>query len=198
MALMKILIGTQCLWFKKVQKNIYSNINNLSHFFLYLFFFIIFFLFIFFFLKLLFFNYCCRAYYFCSCYYYYYYLLIRVFHISVSLWSFWSLNDSKSPLVSRTLLSILAVLNNVVVWMVSTRLPTSKSSSPFNNLLVIVSNAPITISIIVTCMFHSFFVFFFNSLARPRYLFFFSHSFSFILWSAGTAKSTILQVLFFC
>ena len=30
-----------------------------------------------------------------------------------------------------------------------------------------------------------------------RYLFFFSHSFSFILWSAGTAKSTILQVLFF-
>ena len=28
------------------------------------------------------------------------------------------------------------------------------------------------------------------------YLSFFSHSFSFILWSAGTAKSTILQVLF--
>ena len=42
-------------------------------------------------------------------------------------------------------------------------------------------------------MFHSFF----DSLARSRYLFFFSHSFSFILWSAGTAKSTILQVLFF-
>ena len=42
-------------------------------------------------------------------------------------------------------------------------------------------------------MFHSFF----NSLARSRYLSFFSHSFSFILWSAGTAKSTILQVLFF-
>ena len=30
-----------------------------------------------------------------------------------------------------------------------------------------------------------------------RYLSFFSHSFSFILWSARTAKSTILQVLFF-
>ena len=42
-------------------------------------------------------------------------------------------------------------------------------------------------------MFHSFF----NSLARSRYLSFFLHSFSFILWSAGTAKSTILQVLFF-
>ena len=39
----------------------------------------------------------------------------------------WSLSDSKSPQVSRTLLSILAVLNNAVVWMVSTRPPTSKS-----------------------------------------------------------------------
>ena len=105
----------------------------------------------------------------------------------------WSLSDSKSPQVSRTLLSILAVLNNVVVWMVSTRPPISKSSSPFSNPLVTVLNAPITIAIIVTCMFHSFF----SSLARSRYLSFFSHSFCFILWSAGTAKSTILQVLFF-
>ena len=32
---------------------------------------------------------------------------------------------------------------------------------------------------------------------RWRYLFFFSLSFNFNLWSAGTAKSTILQVLFF-
>ena len=38
---------------------------------------------------------------------------------------------------------------------------------------------------------------FFNSLARSRNLSFFSHSFSFILWSAGTAKSTVLQVLLF-
>ena len=71
----------------------------------------------------------------------------------------WSLSDSKSPQVSRTLLSILAALNNAVVWMVSTRPPTSKSSSPFSNPLVAVPNAPITISIIVTCMFHSFFQF---------------------------------------
>ena len=105
----------------------------------------------------------------------------------------WSLSDSKSPQVSRTLLGILAVLNNVVVWMVSTRPPTSKSSSPFSNPLVTVPNAPITISVIVTCMFHTFF----NSLARSRYLSYFSHSFSLILWSAGIAKSRILQVLFF-
>ena len=104
-----------------------------------------------------------------------------------------SLSDSKSPQISRTLLSILAVVNNVVVWMVSTRPPTSKSSSPFNNPLVTVPDAPIIVGIFVTSMFHSFF----NSLAWSRYLSFFSHSFSFILWSAGTAKSTILQVFFF-
>ena len=53
--------------------------------------------------------------------------------------------------------------------------------------------APITIGKIITFMFHSFF----NSLGRSRYLSLFSHSFSFILWSPGTAKSTILQILFF-
>ena len=105
----------------------------------------------------------------------------------------WSLGDSKSPQVSRTRLRILAVLSNAVIWIVSTRPPTSKSSRPFNNPLVIVPNAPITIGTIVTFMFHSFF----NSLARSRYLSLFSHSFRFILWSAGTAKSSILQVLFF-
>ena len=117
-----------------------------------------------------------------------------VFHISVSWWFFyWSLSDSKSPQVSRTRLKILAVLSNAVVWMVSTRPPTSKSCRPFNNPLVIVPNEPITIGTIVTFMSHSFF----NSLARSRYLSFFPLSFRFILWSAGTAKSTILQILLF-
>ena len=52
-----------------------------------------------------------------------------------------------------------SVLNNAVVWMLSTRTPTSKSSSTFDNLLVSVPKTPITIGIIVTCMFHSFFQF---------------------------------------
>ena len=104
----------------------------------------------------------------------------------------WSLNDSKSPQVSRTRLSILAILSNAVVWIVSTRSLTSKSFRPFNNPLVTVPNAPITIGTIVTFMFQSFF----NSLARSRYLSLFSLSFRFILWSAGTAKSTILLILF--
>ena len=72
----------------------------------------------------------------------------------------WRLSDSKSPQVSRTLLSILAVFNNSVVWMVPTRPPTSKSSRYFKNPLVTVPKVPVTIGIIVTFMFHSFF---FNS-----------------------------------
>ena len=69
----------------------------------------------------------------------------------------WSLSDSKSPQVSRTLFSILAVLKNAIVWMVSTGPPTSKSSSLYSNPLITVPKAPITIGIIVTRMFHSFF-----------------------------------------
>ena len=105
----------------------------------------------------------------------------------------WSLSDSKSPQVSKTRLRILAVLSNAVVWIVPTCSPTSKSSRPFNNPLVIVPNALITIGTNVTFMFHSFF----NSLARSRYLSFFLLSFRFIMLSAGTAKSPILQILFF-
>ena len=78
--------------------------------------------------------------------------------------------------------------------MVSTRPPTSKSLSPFHKHLVIVPKSPIIIGLIVTFMFHSFFL---NALARSRYLSFFSHSFSFILFSTGTAKSKILQIFFF-
>ena len=80
--------------------------------------------------------------------------------------------------------------------MVSTRPPVSKSSSPFNNALVTIPKAPITIGIIVTFMLHSLLCFFLNSLARPRDLFFFSLSFSFILLSADIATATVLLVLF--
>ena len=60
---------------------------------------------------------------------------LRIFHISFSWWSFTG--------VSRTLLSILTVFNNVVVWIVS------KSSSLLNNPLVTVPKASITIIIII-------------------------------------------------
>ena len=105
----------------------------------------------------------------------------------------WSLSDSKFPQVSRTLLRILADLSNAVVWAVSTRPVISKSSSPCINRLVTGSRSPITIDIIVTFMFHIF------SIPKKwsRYLFLFSHSFSFTLWSHGVTKSTILKILAF-
>ena len=154
-----------------------------------------------------------------------------------------SLSDCKSSQVSRTLLRILSIFNNYVVWMVSTRPPTSKSSRPFNNPLVNMPKAPITIGTIVTVIFYSFFqfsseilwdvffkvkileythtlcqwggnfrhsyisnripitsvslFFFYQFNAFNNALSFFSHSFSFILWSAETAKATILKILFF-
>ena len=120
-------------------------------------------------------------------------LLIRVFHISLRWWSFTGDWMTASLLKSPGLFSVFWLFNNAVVWMVSTRPPTSKSFRPFNNPLATVPKAPIPIGIIVTLMFHSFS----NSLARSRYLSLFSHSFSFILWSAGTAKSTILQIFCF-
>ena len=101
--------------------------------------------------------------------------------------SHWSLSDSKSPQVSRTPLSILANLNNSIFWMISTRLFISKPSRPS----VTVLRALITIGIIVTIMFSSFF----NPLSRSKYLSFFSLSLNFSLSSAGTAKSTILYVV---
>ena len=67
-----------------------------------------------------------------------------------------SLSNNRSPQVSRTLLSILTVLNNVVVWMVSTRPLIYKSSSPVDNRFVTLPKAPITIGITVTFMFHIF------------------------------------------
>ena len=107
-----------------------------------------------------------------------------VFHLGLS--------DSKSPQVYWTLLSILAVLINAVVWMVSTRLPASKSSSPFNNPLVTLPK-----STNHNCRLHVPLFFQFPSRAVVIILLFtFSH-FSFIQWSAGRANSTILQIFFF-
>ena len=120
-------------------------------------------------------------------YYYYYYLLESVSHQRLLMVFHWSRSDSKSPQISRTFLSILADLNNVVVWMVSTGPFISKSTSPFYNPSVTVPRTPITIGIIFTLMFQ-----FFNSLVRSTYLSFFSLSFNFTLRSVETEKSLIL------
>ena len=110
--------------------------------------------------------------------FYFIYLLLLLFsHQHWLVVFYWSLSDSKSPQVFRTL-SILADLNNAV-WMVLI-FPlisnfSSLSSKPFGT----VPSAPITIGITVTLIFPQsqylsiFFVFFY-------------------LWSTGTAKSTRL------
>ena len=57
-----------------------------------------------------------------SGYYYYYYCISCDFFKPVLTSGFyWSLNDSKSPQISRTLLSILITLNNVVIFMLLIR-----------------------------------------------------------------------------
>ena len=94
--------------------------------------------------------------------------------------------------VSRTLVRILADLNNPVVWMVSTRPLNSKSPSPYTNRLMTVPSATITIGIIVTFMFHSFF----SSPARSVYSALFSLSFGFTRCTSGTTKFAIRLVLY--
>ena len=104
----------------------------------------------------------------------------------------WRLSDSKSRQVSRTILSILAILNNVVLWMVSTRSPPSKSSWPFNN----------TFSYRAKSTNHNWYNF---HLHIPYFFPFYSKikvlislfTFSLIPWSAGTAKMTILHIFIF-
>ena len=102
----------------------------------------------------------------------------------------WSLSDSKSPQVSRTLLNIMADLNNAVVWTVSTRPVILKSLyQSFGDYTKSTNYNWYNCHFRVPQFFHS--------LTRSRYLSFFSYSFSFIQWSAITAKTTILQVLSF-
>ena len=124
----------------------------------------------------------------------YYYLLHESFSLQSQLIVFHrSINDSKSPQVSRTLLNILAVHDNIVDWMASALPLISKSSSPFNNLFRDCTKSTNHNSRNSHFLFHRLF----NFLAICRYVSFFSISFNFLLWSAETEKLTILQILFF-
>ena len=124
---------------------------------------------------------------------YYYYSFESFSHLRWPIVSHSSLSNNKFPQVSRTLLRILVNIDKTVVSIVSTRPLISKSSSRWVNPLVTVSKAPVTIGITVTFMYNIFV----SSQARSGYLSFFSLFFNFTLWSAGTAKFTILHILFF-
>ena len=69
--------------------------------------------------------------------------------------SHWSQRDSRSPQISRTLLSILADLNKTVVRMISTRPLISTSSITCTNPLVTVPSVPVITGITLTFMSHS-------------------------------------------
>ena len=107
----------------------------------------------------------------------------------------WSLSDSKSPQVSRTPISILANLNNIVVWMVPICPPISNSSSPLSKPWGSVWSVPITIGITVTFMFHSFFM----SLVRFKFLSLFLLFFIFIVvcWDSKVHYTTGSPFFFF-
>ena len=64
---------------------------------------------------------------------------------------------SKSPKISRTLLSVLVDLNSFLVWMIAARPPISNSSIAFTKPLGIVPKAPITIGITIILIFYTFF-----------------------------------------
>ena len=65
-----------------------------------------------------------------------------VFHLSLS--------DSKSPPISRILISILAGLNSAIFWMFATRVLISNSARLFNNPLVTLPTTSITLGITIT------------------------------------------------
>ena len=108
--------------------------------------------------------------------------------------SHYSLSDSKFPPVSRTLLSILADLNNAIVWMVSFCPNIFKSPSPFTNPLEIVLRASIIIGIIITFVLQQFF----SSLARSRYLSLFLFSVNFIVVCQDGKIHNLAGSLFLC
>ena len=93
----------------------------------------------------------------------------------------WRLNDCQFSQVPGTLLSILAILNNAVVWIISIRPPISNCSCSFPKLLGTVPSAPIATSITVILIFHSFL----SSSARPKYL---SLSFRFLFFFFGPLR----------
>ena len=87
--------------------------------------------------------------------------VVPLFFCIITITFLLSLNVSKSQ-GPWTLLIILAVFNNPVIWIVYSRPLISGSPSPCTNHLVTFPCTPIKIGITVTVMFHNFF----SSLAR--------------------------------
>ena len=108
--------------------------------------------------------------------------------------SHWCLNDSLSPQVSWTFLSILADYNNAVVWMVSTCLLISMSFCPFINHFGTVRTTPITTGISVAFMFLDIF----SSLpCLGMYISFRMFKFYFVVCRDGKVHNSAGSLFFF-
>ena len=119
-------------------------------------------------------------------------IIMQVFHTSLNRWYFTEWQQVSSGRQDSS--KLIANLNHAVVWIFLIVLLISNSSSLLSKILWTIPSALITISITITFMFHSFF----SSLTRSKYLFIFSLSLIFTLWSDGRAKSMSSQVLFSC
>ena len=105
----------------------------------------------------------------------------------------WSLSDSKSTQVSKTLVSILVDLNNGVVLLVSVSSSISNYFCPLTKRFGTVPSGLITICIIDSVIFHSFL----GSLEKTKSLSLFYFSLIISLYSAGIVKSTIHYIFYF-
>ena len=122
---------------------------------------------------------------------YYLFALLRVFHICVCRWLFpgvWQQVSARLQDSSRYSGRSFKCCS----------LNDCNSSSYFKVFQFLYQSfgdcsAPVIIGIAVTLVFHSFS----SSQAKSRYLSLVSRSFSFTLWSAWMAKSTIWKFLFF-
>ena len=125
-------------------------------------------------------------------YHYHYYCSLQVLHQDYLTVFHWSLSNSKSHQVSRTLLSILTSTMLLFGWSPFVlRFPTPPA------LLLSLWKLFQVHQLHLISLFPSCSIVFVSFLARSRYLSIFSFSFNFILWSIGMAKFTIWQVLFF-
>ena len=119
------------------------------------------------------------------------FICFKVFHNSISWWSFTKFWATASLLKFPWLLNILADLNDAVVWMVVLLFP-----SPPVPLLILwwlYEDYHIQwVWLSLSCSTVSFV----PLQGQGIFPFFFSVSFSSTMWSAGTANSTILQILF--
>ena len=103
----------------------------------------------------------------------------------------WSLSDSKSPRIFRTLLSILVDFSSAEVWMVSILPLIFRSSNLFSRFLGLFQVPRLLL------VQHRFLIpLLLCSLINFKYLSGFSPSFTFILWCAGTTKTHEMTFFF--